>query len=100
MMIALSEKSLFQSFFLGGFECSTHRRKDGQRLDLIAATVHDRFCRQDYARLQTQGIHTARDGLRWHRIERTPGRYDFSSVVPMIRAAHATRTQVIWDLWH
>ena len=25
--------ALFRSFFLGGFECSTHRRRDGQRLD-------------------------------------------------------------------
>lgn len=25
----------FRSLFLAGFECSTHRRADGQRLDLI-----------------------------------------------------------------
>ena len=32
----------FASFFQAGFECSSHRRRDGVRLDLIRATVHDR----------------------------------------------------------
>jgi hypothetical protein len=32
---------LFQSWFIGGFECSTHRRRDGRRLDLLASTCHD-----------------------------------------------------------
>ena len=34
--------SLFRSFVQGGFECSTHRRRDGRRLDVIAASGHDR----------------------------------------------------------
>jgi polysaccharide biosynthesis protein PelF len=29
-----------------------------------------------------------------------PGRFDFSSVLPMVRAARETGTQVIWDLLH
>jgi beta-glucosidase/6-phospho-beta-glucosidase/beta-galactosidase len=99
-MPTLSTDPPFQSFFIGGFECSTHRRPDGPHRDLIAATAHDRFCQADYARLQALGIRTARDGIRWHLIEPAPGRYDFSSVLPMIRAAQATGTQVIWDLWH
>ena len=33
---------LFGSLFLGGFECSTHVTADGRRMDLIAATQHDR----------------------------------------------------------
>jgi hypothetical protein len=33
--------SFFPSFFLGGFECSTHRNIAGRRLDLIAGTRHD-----------------------------------------------------------
>jgi hypothetical protein len=32
---------LFQNWFIGGFECSTHRRRDGRRLDLLASTRHD-----------------------------------------------------------
>ncbi len=91
---------LFDSFFLGGFECSTHYLESGKRLDEIAATQHDCFAREDYLRLHQQGIKTAREGIRWHLIEKTPGKHDFSSAIGMIRAARETRTQVIWDLCH
>jgi beta-glucosidase/6-phospho-beta-glucosidase/beta-galactosidase len=91
---------LFDSFFLGGFECSTHRLRNGKRLDEIAATRHDTFARQDYLRLQQQGMHAAREGLRWHLIEPARGRYDFSSALGMLHAARETGTQVIWDLCH
>lgn len=93
-------KGLFESFFLGGFECSTHRLKSGRRLDEIDATRHDQFAIDDYFRLQSQGMRTARDGLRWHLIERTPWEYDFSSLLPMVLAAQNTKTQIIWDLCH
>lgn len=39
--------STFNSFFMAGFECSAHRRRDRRRLDLIAATDHDRFVTAD-----------------------------------------------------
>jgi polysaccharide biosynthesis protein PelF len=91
---------LFKSFFLGGFECSNHRRADGKRLDLIAATKHDVLAASDYRQLAGLGIRTVRDGLRWHLIEASPGRYDWSSLLPMLRAARTTKTQVIWDLCH
>lgn len=90
----------FASFLMGGFECSSHRRRDRTRLDLIAATRHDRFARQDYARLRARGIRTARDGLRWHLIETRPGQYDFSSFLPLLRASREAGVQVIWDLLH
>lgn len=92
--------NLFRSFLMGGFECSTHRLHSGQRLDLVAATQHDRFALADYQRLQRQGIRVAREGVRWHLIEKNPGHYDFSSVLPIVQAALATETQVIWDLCH
>jgi hypothetical protein len=41
-----------------------------------------------------------REGFRWHLVERRAGRYDFASVRPLVRAAAATGTQVIWDLLH
>jgi beta-glucosidase/6-phospho-beta-glucosidase/beta-galactosidase len=94
------ELPLFRSFFIGGFECSTHCIAPGRRLDLIAATEHDRLAARDYALLQTHGIRTARDGVRWHLIEQRPGRYDWSSVMPMIEAVRETGMQVIWDLLH
>lgn len=92
--------NLFRSFFIGGFECSSHRRGDGRRLDVIAAIGHDRHAAADYRTLASHGIRTARDGLRWHLIETTPGRYDFTSFLPMLRAARDAGTQVIWDLLH
>lgn len=91
---------IFQSFFLGGFESSTQRRRDGVRLDLIAATGHDLRAAEDYALLARHGITTVRDAARWHLIERRRGRYDFASLLPQVRAARETGTQVIWDLFH
>ena len=92
--------SLFRSFFQGGFESSTHRRRDGRRLDMIAAVGHDRHAADDYRQLAGHQIRTARDGVRWHLHEIAPGRYDWSDFIPMLRAARETGTQVIWDLMH
>jgi hypothetical protein len=90
----------FQSFFGGGFECSTHRLRDGRRLDLVAATRHEEFAMADYERFKQQHLRVAREGLRWHLVERTRGHYDFSTALPIVRAARETGTQVIWDLCH
>ena len=91
---------VFRSFILGGFECSTHRLRSGKRLDLLRSTRHDELAASDYRLLQQHGIRTARDGLRWHLIEPSPGVYDFSSATGMLKAARDTGMQVIWDLWH
>jgi beta-glucosidase/6-phospho-beta-glucosidase/beta-galactosidase len=96
----VKNETLFESFFLGGFECSSHRLRSGKRLDEVAFTSHDRLAREDYLRLREQGMLTARDGIRWHLIEPSPGKYDFSSVLGMVHAARETKTQVIWDLCH
>ena len=71
-----------------------------KRLDLIASTRHDVNAAADYRMLADHGIRTVRDGLRWHLIETTPGHYDWSSFLPMLRAARETGTQVIWDVAH
>jgi hypothetical protein len=92
--------SLFQSFFIGGFECATHYRRDRRRLDLTAATRHDLNAEADYRMLAEHGIRTVRDGLRWHLIETSPGYYDWSSFLLMLRAVRETGTQVIWDIAH
>lgn len=88
------------SFFMGGFECATHRRRDRRRVDVIAQTKHDLHCAEDYLLLAEMNVRTVRDGLRWHLIEALPGVYDWSSFLPMLRAANSTGTQVIWDLCH
>ena len=92
--------TLFSSFLIGGFECSSHRRRNGRRLDLIAATDHDRHATEDYRTLSRHGIRTVRDGLRWHLIERRPDRHDWSSFLPMLHAARDAGIEVIWDLCH
>lgn len=86
--------------FMAGFECSTHRRPDGRRLDVSAGARHDVFARQDYVACARHGLTTARDGLRWHRIETAPGAYDWSSWLPLLRASQAAGVSVIWDIWH
>jgi beta-glucosidase/6-phospho-beta-glucosidase/beta-galactosidase len=45
------------------------------------------------------GMRTVRDGLRWHLIDRGP-EYDFSSFLPMLKAAVEANVQVIWSLVH
>ena len=93
--------TLFRSFFQGGFECSSHRRAhDRRRVDVIAATRHDELAEGDYRLLGRHGLRTVRDGLRWHQIEREPGRYDWLSLEAQLAGAAAAGTEVIWDLLH
>jgi beta-glucosidase/6-phospho-beta-glucosidase/beta-galactosidase len=88
------------SIFLAGFECSTQRRWDKQRLDLIEATRHFELCERDYALARRHGMRGARDGFRWHLIEREKGHYDWSSIRPMLKAARRQNMRMIWDLCH
>ena len=45
-------------------------------------------------------MRVARDGTRWHLIERASGRFDFASLAPMVHAAVEAEVLVIWDLLH
>lgn len=96
----LTMREIFASSVMGGFECSTHINYQGRRIDVIAATEHDRFAERDYRRLLDIDMKTARDGVRWHLIEKEPYKYDFSSVSNQVRAARETGIQVVWDLFH
>ena len=91
---------LFESFLQAGFECSTHKTKSGKRLDLVASTAHDQLVAKDYERMRQFGMRTAREGTRWHLIERTPGAFDFSSIAPFLKAAQTHDIQIVWDLLH
>ncbi len=86
--------------FMGGFECSSHRRRDGLRVDALAASGHARHAEADYRLAKAHGLSTVRDGLRWHLIERAEGQYDWASWRPMIEAAQSAGVEVIWDIWH
>lgn len=85
---------------MGGFESASHSRRDRTRIDIVHATGHDDRCAEDYRLLADARIFTIRDGLRWHLIETSPGVFDWTSLLPMLRAAQATGVQVIWDLCH
>lgn len=91
---------LFKSFLQAGFECSTHKRRDGFRLDLLKSTQHEQFTRQDFERLQPFGIHTVRTAVRWHLVEEISGQFDFASLKVILDAATATETEVLLDLLH
>lgn len=96
---AAAAPTLFASTIQGGWESSTHRRRDGRRLDVIAAIGHDRHAEQDYRQLQSLVILTCRDALLWPLIDRG-GQLDLSSWAPVLGAARQTGRQVIWDLLH
>jgi hypothetical protein len=90
---------LFQSFWIGGFEAACHINEAGTRLDMIAATQHDRQVDTDYALIKSMGMSTVRDALRWPLIE-SNGAFDFSSCGGMLAAAETHDIQVIWTLCH
>ncbi|NUT01735.1 MAG: beta-glucosidase [Sphingomonas sp.] len=100
LVTTVGKDQTFASFFQAGFECSSHRRRDGVRLDLIRATSHDKHVDSDYRQCAELGLRTLRDGLRWHLIEKSPGKYDWSSWLPAVEAAEHLGLQIIWDLFH
>ena len=91
--------SLFDSFFLAGFESACHINRAGQRLNMLQVTQHDLHVFSDYKLLRSFGIRTVRDGTCWPLIERSGG-FDFTSLVPMLEAARKHEMQVIWTVFH
>jgi beta-glucosidase/6-phospho-beta-glucosidase/beta-galactosidase len=84
---------------MGGFEGACHVNRSNTRLDLIAATQHDVLAASDYRLMNGAGLGTVRDGVRWPLVDRGCS-YDFSSFLPMLRAAVEEDVQVIWTLCH
>ena len=84
-MGTIGRECLFPGVLLGGYECATHIDRTRRRQDFVVLTDHERQCREDYERAYDLGIRTIREGLRWHLIDRG-GRYDFSSIEPMVDA--------------
>jgi beta-glucosidase/6-phospho-beta-glucosidase/beta-galactosidase len=94
------EKGLFPTFFMVGFECSTFVWKDGERKDYVALTGHDRHLQEDYRRVEDLGIGGVREAIRWPLVDRGGGRYDWSTLDPVLDAIEACRITPIWDLCH
>jgi hypothetical protein len=92
--------ALLGSWVIAGFEGSTHVRADGRRLDLVASTRHDRFAREDYARMRRLGITAARESLRWHLVEPRRGVWRWDEERARVATAAEAGLTVVWDLCH
>jgi len=94
-----NKPGIFPTFFISGFECSTFLWKDKGRRNLIAETQHDQFVDADYKLLRRLGIAVSREGIPWPLVDKG-GKYDFSSIDPMIKAMNEQKILPIWDLCH
>ncbi len=90
----------FSSFLMAGFECTYAKAENKKRLDQLADTKHDLYCREDYRLLKEIGITTVREGLSWQQIDRGNGEYDFRRYANMLEIARDEHIQQIWDLNH
>jgi hypothetical protein len=97
---ARATQSIFPTFFLAGFECSTFVWKDGKRKDFIALTGHERHLQKDYGRLMELGIGGVREAIRWPMVDQGNHQYDWSTVDPFIDAMKEFHITPIWDLCH
>jgi len=95
-----SSNTIFPTFFMAGFECSTFIWKDGQRKDYTAITGHDRHVKADYEQVMDLGIGVVREAIRWPMVDKGNGRFDWSSVDPAIEAMNSCHILPIWDLCH
>ncbi|WP_207534750.1 family 1 glycosylhydrolase [Desertivirga arenae] len=91
--------SIFPTFFISGFECSTFIWKDQGRRNLIAETQHDQFLKEDYGLLHRLGIAVSREGIPWPLVDRA-GYFDFSMLDPVIEVLNEYKISPIWDLCH
>ena len=92
--------SLFPSFFMSGFECSTFDWKDVGRRDVAQELQHYAHADSDYAMLKPLGIAVAREGVPWPLVDKGGGAYDFSCLDPLLDAQRRYQILPIWDLCH
>ena len=91
---------IFNTFFMGGYECADHINRSGERINLLKETQHDIRVIEDYKALSSIGIKTVREGICWSEVETSPGIFDFSEVYNRMQAAEEFGIQQIWDLIH
>ena len=90
----------FNSFWWAGYECTDQLNCFGNRVDFLPLTGHLQLLEEDYADLAQFGVGTVREGIRWAHIEKTPYRYDWSTVHTMLDAGRRHGIQQVWDLCH
>lgn len=95
-----NHNSPFQSFWMGGYECTDQLNSSGNRVDLINTTHHLTRLDDDYNDIKAFGITTVREGIRWSQVEKVPYQYDFSTVSMMLDVGSAFGIQQIWDICH
>jgi beta-glucosidase/6-phospho-beta-glucosidase/beta-galactosidase len=91
---------IFNTFFIGGYECADHINRSGERINLLQETQHDIRITEDYEALCALGIKTVREGICWSNVEKSAGIFDFSEVYNRMKAAETFGIQQIWDLIH
>ena len=90
----------FKSFVWAGYECTYAKTEIRERLDMLEASGHDKYCRQDYALITPMEVQTVREGLSWHQIDKGNGEYDFSRFEKIMQIGKEAGVQQIWDLNH
>ena len=90
----------FQSFWMGGYECTDQLNAFGNRVDFLNVTNHLELLNEDYQDLHPFGIGTVREGIRWSFVEKTPYHYDWSTVQVLLDAGKRHGIQQVWDLCH
>ncbi|GAB3302673.1 amine oxidase [Hymenobacter tenuis] len=90
----------FQSFWMAGFECTDQLNAFGNRVDFLTLTGHLELLDEDYQAIQSFGMSTVREGIRWSQVERQPYQYDWSTVQVLLDAGARNNVQQIWDLCH
>ena len=91
------------SFFWAGYECAyALAKKKGmhKRLDLLAATKHDEYCRIDYTLIKELGIYTVREGMAWNQIDKGNNTYNFDRFEKMMQVAAEENIKQVWNLNH
>lgn len=83
--------------FIGGFESTYQPAFDR---DVAETTGHIARWREDLALLRSCGVSKLRYPIRWHRVEREPGVFDWRQTDEMLGYARALGLRPIADLVH
>lgn len=83
--------------FIGAFESAYQPAFD---VDNLESTGHDRRWRADLGLLVAAGVRRTRYPVPWHRIEQTPGRYDWRRTDAAVEWLEDNNVEVIVDLLH
>ncbi len=81
----------FQSFWMGGFECTDKLNVFGKRVDFLSTTGHLQMLAEDYENVNLFKIRTVREGIRWSQVENRPYEYDWSTVAFMMECARKNK---------